>query len=167
MKKGFSLVECMLAGSITCLMVLVLFEGIIVAGKIAHENSQFLAASDYAFDLAWVKMNEAVDKLKEHSNTTVSANLTKDAAPTLYYENSPAVSYVRFEQDEAQDGVWITANVEWGPVGKRRRLNTSSGSNSNVPNCHHELKFFRSYMQERGVQMNKDDDSGTGEGGQS
>ena len=160
MKKGFSLVECMLAGSITCLMVLVLFEGIIVAGRIAHENSQYLAASDYAFDLAWVKMNEAVEKLRDHADKTETVTMSKESAPTLYYENSPARSYVKFEQDDANSGVWITTNVEWGPAGRRRRLNTSSGSSKTVPSCHHELRFFRSYMQERGVQMDKDKDEG-------
>ena len=152
MKKGFSLVECMLAGSITCLMVLVLFEGVIVAGRIAHENSQFLAASDYAFDLAWQKFNESMETLKKHqAYTTVieSGTISSNAAPVLYYANSPATSYVSYYrvEDTLTNGVFISANVEWGPVGKRKRLNSKSGTN--CPDLKQEVVFFRYIGLER------------------
>ena len=145
MKKGFSLVECMLAGSITCLMVLVLFEGIIVASKIAHENSQYLAASDYAFDLAWQKFNESKDTLKNHQayNTiTVSETISSNAAPALFYSGSPAMSYVSYYRvEEPTNGVFISVNVEWGPSGSRKRLNSKSGTT--CPSLNKEVVFFR------------------------
>ena len=127
-------------------MVLVLFEGIIVAGRIAHENSQFLAASDYAFDLVWQKFNaskEALIELPAYTTVTVPETLSSNAAPVLYYANSPAKSYVSYYrvEDTLTNGVYISANVEWGPVGKRKRLNSKSGTN--CPDLKQEVVFFR------------------------
>ena len=137
-------------------MVLVLFEGVIVAGKIAHENSQYLAASDYAFDLAWTKFNESKEALKGRTDTTttISENISSNAAPVLYYAGSPAVSYVTYERIQrggGTNGVYITVNVEWGPLGARKRLNSKVPAG--VADClqlHQEVVFYRSLELERG-----------------
>ncbi len=150
MKKGFTLVECVLAGSIICLILLVLFEGIIMAGRVAHENSQYLAASDYAFDLAWLKFNEQLDKLQHYPTTPVSSSIPSNAAPVLFYPGSPATSYITYQlvNSPGTNGVFITVNVEWGPKGARKRLNSKSGTS--CPSLNQEVVFFRSLDIERG-----------------
>ena len=154
MKKGFSLVECTLAGSITCLMVLVLFEGIIVASRVAHENSQYLAASDYAFDLAWQKFNASKESFRNHraySTITVPETISSNAAPVLFYPGSPAMSYVSYYRVEGStNGVFISVNVEWGPAGSRKRLNSKSGTS--CPSLNQESVLFRNLDLERSYQ---------------
>ena len=60
-RKGATLVELMLAGAILALVVTSLFEGILVANRIAHENAELLAAQAIAADAAWWRFNEKYD----------------------------------------------------------------------------------------------------------
>ena len=60
-RRGVTLVEVMLAGSIAVLLTLACLEGVIVSTRIAHENSQLLAAEAYAWDTAWRWLNKPYD----------------------------------------------------------------------------------------------------------
>lgn len=124
MRKGFSLVECMLAAAIFCLLTLVLFEGVIFSARIGHENADLLAAEGVAWDAVWKRFNEEIDDLTIES--TGWQNLAAEAAPQLsVYDASPKIKI----KVEAPDLVgWsanlrkISADVEWGPSSKRRKL---------------------------------------------
>lgn len=124
MRKGFTLVECMLAASIFCLMTLVLFEGVILSARIGHENSDLLAAEGVAWDAVWKRFNEDVGELT--IETTAWQQLSEEAAPQLrVYDAAPKI---RISVEAADLVGWsanlrkISADVEWGPAAKRRRL---------------------------------------------
>ena len=56
-RRGVTLVEVMLAGSIIVLASLAIFEGIIVSARIAHENAEILKAEAVVWDAVWKKFN--------------------------------------------------------------------------------------------------------------
>ena len=62
-RRGVTLVEVMLAGSIAVLLTLACLEGVIVATRISHENAQLLAAEAFAWDTAWKWLNKPYDEL--------------------------------------------------------------------------------------------------------
>ena len=145
MRKGFTLVECMLATSIVCLLTLVLFEGVIMSTRIAHENADLLAAEAVAWDAVWKRFNEDFERL---SRGTVTENLSAEAAPQLTkYDVRPVLKVTVADTDEAgfsrlaTDMLKITADVEWGPGGKRRKL-----SDMSVTPGEPYVKVFRSRL---------------------
>lgn len=126
MRKGFTLIECSLAGSIFCLMILVLFEGVIVGTRIAHENADMLAAEAVAWDAVWKKFNEDFDNI---AIGKVTVTLTEEQAPQLLnYDTAPKLSvtvgYTDIEGFSSSATVMkkITADVEWGQSDRRRKL---------------------------------------------
>lgn len=146
MRKGFTLVECMLAASIFCLMTLVLFEGVIVSTRIAHENSDLLAAEAVAWDAVWKRFNEDFDRL---ARGTVTETLGAEAAPQLArYDVAPVLRVTVGYVDEpgfagmASDMLKISADVEWGPSGSRHRLSSMSGASGGD-----YVKLFRSRLE--------------------
>ena len=152
--RGMTLVEVMVAGSLTVLFSLALMEGLIVATKISHENAQLLAAEAYAWDTAWRYLNTSYSKLNgstsprwypDRSGREISSN----DCPQLCRElaGAPARLYVRVSLNAndtavARHGVneteskLIEVDVEWGPPDSRMRLNTlasASARSFNIP----------------------------------
>ncbi len=145
MRKGFTLVECMLAASIFCLMTLVLFEGVILSTRIAHENADLLAAEAVAWDAVWKRFNEDFGQL---AIGTVVETLTEEQAPQLVkYDDPPVLTVTVGITDEVgfsllpSDMLKISADVEWGPSGSRRRLSELSGDAGG-----HYVKTYRSRL---------------------
>ena len=145
MRKGFTLVECMLATSIICLLTLVLFEGVIMSTRIAHENADLLAAEAVAWDAVWKRFNEDFDWL---ARGTVTVNLSDPMAPQLMkYDAKPVLKVTVGDTDEAgfsslaTDMLKISADVEWGPSGRRRKL-----SDLSVTPGEPYVKVFRSRL---------------------
>lgn len=67
-RKGFTLVECMLAGALLCMMVTILFSGVTIANKISADNVERMALRARAEDRAWSVFNlprEGLDLLVE------------------------------------------------------------------------------------------------------
>ena len=130
-RKGATLVELMLAGAILALVVTSLFEGILVTNRIAHENAELLAAQAIASDAAWWRFNERYDG-KGGLEVVVPMewrDLSRTAAPLLSrYDRAPrlgiGVSAIAEAGWDAEMRV-ITADVEWGPAGRRRKLSDS------------------------------------------
>lgn len=125
MRKGFTLVECMLAASIFCLLTLVLFEGVIVSSKIAHENSDLMIAEGVAWDAVWKRFNEPYDDLR--NNEDAWQVLSEEAVPQLYrYGSAPKLRLVVGAQENLigwnRNMRKISADVEWGPASDRHRL---------------------------------------------
>lgn len=132
MSAGFSLLECLLAGAILSLMTLVLFEGIIVASRIARENSDLLQAEAIAWDAVWKRFNENFDTLTPTGTSPAWETLTAAAAPDLFRYDTPPKILVTVggvpltTGGVASDLKWIRANVEWGPRGRRKQLYDSA-----------------------------------------
>ena len=135
-KHGVTLVEVMFAGSLLALAVVSIFEGVGICTRIAHENAQFLVADAYAHDLAWKRTLESYSVLNNlllsHNGSPFTETISSNAAPKLWFQESPPVSYTTFSWprnssgEEEKTGIIISVDVEWGPRGKRLRLSTAS-----------------------------------------
>lgn len=126
-RKGFTLVECMLASAILAFITLALFEGVLVASRIARENADVLEAQAVAWDAAWKVFNEDFDRLA--LNSTRTETLTAESAPQLSaYDTAPQLKVTISAADEAGfvSSVLslkkISADVSWGPSGRRKSL---------------------------------------------
>ena len=75
-KAGVTLVEVMLAGAMTALVVLATLEGFIVAAKIAHENAEALRADGAAFDILWQNFYRDYDQLTSAALTNEFDDVT-------------------------------------------------------------------------------------------
>ena len=88
MRRGATLVEVALAGAIAVLLTLAFMEGIAVAARISHENSQLLAAEAYAWDTAWKWLNKPYDEL---NNTATAAFYPSAAGETVSSNACPVL----------------------------------------------------------------------------
>ena len=152
-RRGVTLVEVMLAGSIAVLLTLACLEGVIVSTRIAHENSQLLAAEAFAWDTAWRWLNKPYDEL----NNSTSPKFYPDAGYSVVSSNdcpmlckelnggSDAKLYVRVQlltgsampvrHGDSAAVKRIDVDVEWGAATSRRRLNSlsTSGRSFSIP----------------------------------
>lgn len=144
-RAGVTLIEVMLAGFITMLVALALFEGVAVASRISRENSELLAADAYAWDTIWQTFNRLYQSPQNLGTTTTT--LGEADMPPLYYAKSPAkcyttVAYHRNAENKI-DGTQITVNVEWGPANARRRLSNATGA-ATAKSFNHVVTVYRS-----------------------
>ena len=152
-RRGVTLVEVMLAGSIAVLLTLACLEGVIVATGLAHESAQLLAAEAYAWDTAWRWLNKPYDEL----NNSTTAKFYPDAGYSVVSSNdcpmlckelnagADAKLYVRVQLLSGSEAPVrhgdsaavkrIDVDVEWGPPTSRRRLNSlsTSGKSFSLP----------------------------------
>ena len=149
MRRGATLVEVALAGAIAVLLTLAFMEGIAVAARISHENSQLLAAEAYAWDTAWKWLIKPYDEL---NNTATAAFYPSAAGETVSSNACPVLcralnggadakvfvrvtfltgaSALRRHEADAEAKL-IEVDVEWGPASDRRCLNgLASGARS-------------------------------------
>lgn len=121
MRKGFTLLECLLAGSLLCLLAVAFLKGLGVTVRVAHENAELLAADGVVWDAVWKKFNEDFDSLRVKASPDVET-LPRHAAPELYVEGAPPVLSVRVSAVRGfPDLREISADLEWGPPAARRR----------------------------------------------
>lgn len=130
-RRGMTLVEVMLAGSISVLFTLSLMEGLVVAAKISNENSQLLAADAFAWDTAWKWFNKKFDDLPGSSAGVVYyGTVASNECPVLCRQlaGADAKWAVRVKAGTfARHGVetvgkQIEVDVAWGPASDRRSL---------------------------------------------
>lgn len=122
MRKGFTLVECAVAGALLSLLAVVLLGGVSVATRVAVDNASLLAADGIAFDAVWTVFNLDYDQIALGTNRV---ELSETAAPQLYSSAAGAravlvvsvTGVAGFDKMKA-----ISADVEWGPESRRRRL---------------------------------------------
>lgn len=120
MRKGFSLIECTMAGAILCFSAIALMQGIAILTRVAHENAQILAADSLAWDVIWKTFNEPFEKLHEKK---VTQTLSYEDAPELYIAGSEAELTLWISAVSGyKDLRCITADVEWGPLVNRCAL---------------------------------------------
>ena len=140
-KRGVTLVEVMLAGALTVLLVVALMQGIIISVDICRENSELLAAEAYAWDTAWKWLNKKDENLNGSSEPQYypDANgslIASNECPVIYREASVGSPRCYVCVSSCGDGVkCIDVNVEWGATGKRYCLNglASTAASYNVP----------------------------------
>ena len=77
-RAGVTLVEVMLAGTMTALAALATLEAFIVAAKIAHENAEVLRADNIAFDLLWRKFYGDYEQMRSTVGQTIPEKNTDD-----------------------------------------------------------------------------------------
>ena len=132
MRRGFTLVECMVAGAVLSLSALILVQGVGVASRVAHENAEVLAAESIAWDAAWIRFNERNDENKSDSLLVESGrwqDLSEKAAPQLYgYDTPPKI---KIDVALVDDPGWrvdlkeIHVDLQWGASGHRFMLSES------------------------------------------
>ena len=162
-RRGVTLVEVMLAGSIAVLLTLACLEGVIVATRISHENAQLLAAEAFAWDTAWKWLNKPYDELNNSTTARFYSDngsgyfvVSSNACPMLCRElngGADARLYVRVallsgssspsRHGSSQVVKRIDVNVEWGASGGRRRLNLV-GAPAGAESCNVPVTIFKS-----------------------
>ncbi len=117
LRRGFMLVEVLIAGAVLSMLVCAFFGGLTVASKAARENADLLAADALAFDLAWMKFNEDYNALTV--GTTDYSSQLAEASPTLtqHWPNARATTEVT--APSGVNGKIIIASVTWGEDNKR------------------------------------------------
>ena len=108
-RGGFTLVEAMVAASVLALMSLAFLEGVIVAARIARENSERMAAEAFAFDLAWMKFNE---EYKSLALGTTSYSVADNVPVLASWPAATAQTYVY--TTNGISGKFIVSRVRWG-----------------------------------------------------
>lgn len=137
----------MLAGAIAVLMTLALMEGLVVAAKISHENSELLAADAFAWDTAWKWLNKQYDELPAQTTGVAYDSATDAVGMGISTNDCPELGFDRTGGDPrvvvrvvmctgagavARHGSNLSAkridvDVEWGPAGDRKCLNGLCG----------------------------------------
>ena len=159
-RSGFTLVEVMLAGAIAVLMALALMEGLVVAAKISHENSELLAADAFAWDTAWRWLNKPYEELPSQTGGVVYDSAT-DNAMSMSSDDCPELAAAKAGSDPrvvvrvvlcdgagalARHGANVRAkridvDVEWGPDGSRKCLNGLCGEG--IANYSHPVSVYK------------------------
>jgi len=162
---GATLVEVLLAGALLLLVSLSFFEGVVVAGGIAKENSEYLAADAFAYDLAMCVYSQNYETDESNSGIVVTHKdisdmasswggtgewqdipetsdgqslvpvLAKDGWPTPQYRVEVATS------TRVKKGKLIQVDVQWGPAGNRQLLSNR-----------HAVQIFRANI-DRGASL--------------
>jgi len=132
MRKGFTLVECMLAGSILSIAAVGLMQGLGVLTRVAAENAEMLEADAVAWDALAVAFNGKYDDI---ALGTTRRSLSAAEAPRLTSEETSR----RLASGESAEAVLslrvrnmpvggtqamksILCAVEWGGTGNRKAL---------------------------------------------
>lgn len=124
MRNGFTLVECMLAGSLLCIAAVGLVQGLGVLSRVAAENAETLEADALTWDAIAAEFNREYDEIALGRTTRV---LTEEEAPRLWSdaEGYEAKLTVRVRaMAPAERGVLksIESWVEWGDRDNRKAL---------------------------------------------
>ena len=157
-RGGFTLVEVMLAGALAVLMTLALMEGLVVAAKISHENSELLAADAFAWDTAWRWLNKPYEELPSliggtdyDSDTLPGMAATMGDCPELSGAKTGGdprvVVRVVMCGSQPRHGTTVSVkridvDVEWGPAGDRKCLNGLCGAG--IASYGHPVSVYKS-----------------------
>ena len=140
-KRGVTLIEVMLAGAITALVIVCVMQSVFVSVGICRENSELLAAEAYAWDTAWKWLNKKSEDLNVSSVQQYYPNangflIASNECPVIYRSAEIGSPRCFVSVTNCTDSVKrIDVNVEWGATGKRYSLNglASTAASYNVP----------------------------------
>ena len=134
MRRGVTLIEVTIAGTLLAILSLTFFEGVGLAARISQENAEYLAADAYAFDLAYKRSCESYANLLNVRNSKLGAvmreTISSNACPVLYREGNAnaAQALTRINWAKTASGtddpnaLAISIDVEWGAANRRRLL---------------------------------------------
>ena len=119
MRKGFTLLECTLAGALLCLLSVALLKGVGVATRVARENAELLAADGIVWDALWTAFNGNYERLGKMATASGGLALSEAAAPDLYNADYPPLLKVSVSGVPGFASLkCVTAALEWGvPTG--------------------------------------------------
>lgn len=137
-RRGFTLVEALIAGAILSLLALSLLEGIGVASRIVEENAEYLAADAVAFDLAYKRSRENFNDLMNLlsrcaslPNRELVETISSNACPVLCRLAPESRTRVEHARDASGNvdttALAISVDVAWGPDDNRRLLSSRFG----------------------------------------
>ena len=148
-KRGVTLIEVLLAGAITALVIVCVMQGVIVSVGICRENSELLAAEAYAWDTAWRWLNKKDEDLNasatpQYYPSADGFNIASNECPVIYRSTAAGspkcyvcVSGVTLASGDQSNLVKrIDVNVEWGATGSRyclNRIGSVAAKTYNVP----------------------------------
>ena len=128
-RRGITLIETMVAGAISAIVLTAAFEGIVVAAKVAHENAQILSAEAYAWETAWTWLNRRYADVNAGTYTVaVSSNDCPAICRAAAGADAVLSVQVQAPQQVARHGQTVSAkriavDVAWGMLGRRKSLN--------------------------------------------
>ncbi len=128
-RRGITLIETMVAGGISAIVLTAAFEGLVVATKVAHENAQILSAEAFAWETAWTWLNRRYTDVEAG---TYGGAVASNDCPAVCRAATGAEAVLRVQvqapQEITRHGETVTAkriavDVAWGKAGHRRSLN--------------------------------------------
>ena len=115
MRRGFTLLECTLAGALLCLLSVALLKGVSVATRVARENAELLAADGIVWDALWTAFNGNYERLGKMATASGGLALSEAAAPDLYNEDfKPLLKVWVSDVPGFASLKSVTAALEWG-----------------------------------------------------
>ena len=104
MRKGFTLIECMVAGAILVLVVTAFMRALSVINRVEHENAQYLEADAIVWDAIAANFNRDYDDLKADYRVNGSWQVRSFAVTNLQHQATLSVAF---------DGCRISAWIDW------------------------------------------------------
>ena len=105
MRKGFTLIECMIAGAVLVLVVTTFMMALSVINRVEHENAQFMEADAILWDALAREFNREYEDLSQRNRWE------KDVQVCSF----PATLTVDYEALSTNNHEWIliSAEIKW------------------------------------------------------
>lgn len=105
MRKGFTLIECMIAGAVLVLVVTTFMMALSVINRVEHENAQFMEADAILWDALAREFNREYEDLSQRNGWE------KDVQVCSF----PATLTVDYEALSTNNPTWIliSAEIKW------------------------------------------------------
>ena len=104
MRKGFTLIECMVAGAILVLVTTAFMKALSVINRVEHENAQYLEADAIVWDAIAANFNRDYDDLKAEYRADGRWQVRRFDVTNLQHRATLSVTF---------DGSRISAWIEW------------------------------------------------------
>ena len=104
MRRGFTLVECMVAGAVLVLVVTAFMRALSVINRVEHENAQYLEADAIVWDAIAANFNRDYDDLKAEYRADGRWQVRCFDVTNLQHRATLSVTF---------DGSRISAWIEW------------------------------------------------------
>ena len=109
MRKGFTLVECMVAGAILVLVVTAFMQALAVINRVEHENAQYMEADAIVWDAIAESFNR---KFEEIDRATIERETTVCEFPArlfVSFDGSNIVSWIEWNNQVLSNEVMRSA----------------------------------------------------------
>ena len=114
MRKGFTLIECMIAGAILVLVTTAFMKALSVINRVEHENAQYMEADA----ILWDAIAETFTNDYQHLRSIYSVLPDGQSNLTVCVKNESLVKggqiVLRADLHIAFDGECIRAWIDWG-----------------------------------------------------